>query len=81
MVALVPCMQNMKASKTRLEKNYNDILRISDVHVRTNSNMLFFYFFFRQAQFLGTLELRKKAVNSNIYLNEKIKVNLRYDLM
>lgn len=41
----------------------------------------FFLLFFRQAQFLGTLELRKKAVNSNIYLNEKIKVNLRYDLM
>lgn len=43
--------------------------------------MLFFYFFFLQAQFLGTLELRKKAVNSYNYLNEKIKVNLRYDLM
>lgn len=41
----------------------------------------FFLLFFRQAQFLGTLELRKKAVNSNIYLNEKIKANLRYDLM
>lgn len=38
-------------------------------------------FFSRQAQFLRTLELRKKAVKFNIYLNEKIKVNLRYDLM
>lgn len=74
MVALVPCLQNMKASKTRLEKNYNDILRISDVQIVI---CFFSTFFFRQAQFLGTLELRKKA----IYLNEKIKVNLRYDLM